>query len=312
MRADVTDAAAGDGLAHLARLYDGPADYLAAVREFVRGGLSRGEPVLVAVPGPKVAVLRPELPQADGVTFADMTELGRNPARIIPSLRAFLDAHAAQRVRYLDEPVWPDRSADELREAARHEALVNQAFAGAPVTIMCLYDAAQLPGAVIEDAAMTHPVLVRDGRERASAGYLEPPGLPPDCDLPFPPPPADASTLVYDRDLRPVRSLVTRTAAAAGLAADRATDLVIAVNEVAANTLRHTAAGGTLQLWCTDDEIICQVHDTGVIADPLAGRRLPARDLPGGKGLWLVNQLCDLVAIRTGQAGTTIRLHLRR
>ena len=105
--------------------------------------------------------------------------------------------------------------------------------------------------------------------------------------------------------------MVTRGAQRAGLEADRATDLVIAVSEVAANTLRHTTAGGTLHLWRTAGELVCQVQDSGFIADPLAGRRVPGYDLPGGKGLWLVNQVCDLVELRTSPAGTSIRLHMR-
>jgi hypothetical protein len=36
----------------------------------------------------------------------------------------------------------------------------------------------------------------------------------------------------------------------------------------------------------------------------------PSDGLPGGKGLWVVNQLCDLVQARTGPAGTTTRLHM--
>jgi hypothetical protein len=31
----------------------------------------------------------------------------------------------------------------------------------------------------------------------------------------------------------------------------------------------------------------------------------------GGNGLWVVNQVCDLVQARTGRAGTTTRLHMR-
>jgi len=46
--------------------------------------------------------------------------------------------------------------------------------------------------------------------------------------------------------------------------------------------------------------LICEVHDTGQIADPLAGRRLPSPTAVGGFGLWLVNHLCDLVQVRTG------------
>jgi anti-sigma regulatory factor (Ser/Thr protein kinase) len=86
---------------------------------------------------------------------------------------------------------------------------------------------------------------------------------------------------------------------------------VIPIGELAANTLRHTGGGGTVQVWRTSQEIICQVADTGHIADPLARYRARSDELLGGNGLWLVNQVCDLVQVRTGQAGTTTRLHMR-
>jgi hypothetical protein len=83
---------------------------------------------------------------------------------------------------------------------------------------------------------------------------------------------------------------------------------VIAVSELAANTLHHTAAAGTARLWHTDDEILCQIHDQGEITDPLAGRRPGAH----GHGLWVVNLLCDLTEIRSGPGGTTIRVRMSR
>ena len=86
---------------------------------------------------------------------------------------------------------------------------------------------------------------------------------------------------------------------------------MLAVSELAANTLRHTDGGGTVQVWRTAGQMICQVADTGRITDPLAGHRAPSDDLLGGQGLWLVNQVCDLVQARSGQAGTTTRLHMR-
>jgi hypothetical protein len=55
--------------------------------------------------------------------------------------------------------------------------------------------------------------------------------------------------------------------------------------------------------------VICRVEDAGQIHDPLAGRHSPAVDGEGGMGLWTVNQLCDLVELRTSAAGTTIRVH---
>jgi hypothetical protein len=64
-------------------------------------------------------------------------------------------------------------------------------------------------------------------------------------------------------------------------------------------------------VWHTAGEVICQVADTGLITDPLAGYRPPSDGLLGGNGLWLVYQVCDLVQTRTSRAGTTTRMHMR-
>ena len=120
----------------------------------------------------------------------------------------------------------------------------------------------------------------------------------------------DAAVLAYRGDLHMVRAFVTEHASCAGADRRRAGDLVIAVSELAANTYRHTSAGGMVSLWATADELICQVEDSGHISDPLAGRRHPDPD-GGGQGMWIVHQLCDLVEIRTGPAGTQIRVHMQ-
>ena len=99
----------------------------------------------------------------------------------------------------------------------------------------------------------------------------------------------------------------------AGLSPGRANDLVIAVAELAANTLIHTSGPGTLTIWLTDDELVCPVQDQGQITDLQAGMLRPAPDAPGGgRGLWVVYQVCDQVEISTGQAGTAVRVHMLR
>jgi anti-sigma regulatory factor (Ser/Thr protein kinase) len=140
---------------------------------------------------------------------------------------------------------------------------------------------------------------------------MAPPDLPPRCNQVLPRPPAHAETLGYTDDLRPVRGFVASRAERAGLSPPRISDLVIAISELAANTVRHTNGGGTVQVWQTAKEIICQVADTGQITDPLAGHRPRSDGMLGGNGLWVVNQVCDLVQARTGRAGTTTRLHMR-
>ena len=225
---------------------------------------------------------------------------------------AFADQHAGRRIRYFGESLWLGRTKAERRETARQEAMLNLAFADAKVTMMCPYNAASLPRSAIASARSTHPLLLSGGRERASPRYGGP-DAPPSClTEKLPAPPARAKVLAYDRDLRPLRALVAAAADRARLSGERSTDLVIAASEVAANTLRHTAGGGVIRLWHTRAEIMCQIDDGGYIADPLAGYFRPAGDIPGKQGLWLVNEICDLVELRTAKSGTSIRLHMRR
>jgi anti-sigma regulatory factor (Ser/Thr protein kinase) len=126
-------------------------------------------------------------------------------------------------------------------------------------------------------------------------------------------PPDGAKKLQYTTSLTGVREFTAAQAHTAGLRPHRVSDLVIAVAELAANTLAHTSGPGTVTFWVTDDEVVCQVQDQGQITDPLAGQARPAPDASGGgRGLWLVRQVCDQVEICSGQAGTTVRVHMRR
>jgi anti-sigma regulatory factor (Ser/Thr protein kinase) len=296
---------------HAALFYQGPGDYLPALSSVMTASRARGDALFIVVPGDRVPLVRQMLRAGSAnVTLADMTELGRNPARIIPALMTYAGERRGQRVCCIAEPVWPGRTAAELLEATKHEALINLAFRDSPVTVICPYDTAGLPGSVIEETASTHPVVLQGQQEKASDRYRGP-DLPPRCKRPLPRPPADAEALGYSNDLYQVRSFVTSWAERAGLTRERIHDLVLAISELAANTLYHTRSGGTVQVWQTPEELICQVADSGRITDPLARHRLPSRDRLNGQGLWLVNQVCDLVQARTGRKGTTTRLHMR-
>jgi anti-sigma regulatory factor (Ser/Thr protein kinase) len=303
-------ASGGGEMSHRALFYRDDQEYLTRISEFTRAGLAQSEPVFVALPGARGQQVGETLNSlSPQVTFVDMAETGRNPARIIPRLREFVESHPGRRIRFVSEPAWPGRSAAELRETARHEALTNRAFDGAALAILCLYGD-RLATSVIDSAHRTHPGILLNGESRDSVRYAGPDGMPPDCDRALPPPPAHAAVLAYRTDLRTMRDVVTDHAHRCGLSPDRTASLVLAVSELAANTLRHTGSGGTLHIWRTSHEILCQVHDQGWIADPLAGRT--RRDaIEPGHGLWVVNQVCDLVELRTGATGTTFRLHMR-
>ena len=300
-------------LEHAAVFYAAEDEYLDQVLGFVGAGLDGGDLVFVAVPGPKVGLLRRHLDgRAGQVTFADMTAMGANPAWIIPRVRAFLDANPGRQVRYVGEPIWETRSAEELCEATRHEALINLAFAGVPVSILCPYDTTRLEPGVIANAEHTHPVVIRDGHPRPSSAYTEAALFPEECDQPLTAPPRRAAAFTYRDGLAQVRAFAGDYARKAGLSSRRVADLVTAVHELAVNTLRHTSSDGVLNMWASTGEVVCQVQDAGCVSDPLAGRYRPAPDASHGHGLWVVHQLCDLVELRTGASGTTIRLHMRR
>src|SRR5580704_18717200 len=100
---------AGGGMRHAVSLYRTPSQYTTAIDRFIRDGQARDEPVFMAVPdGRPAGSTATRWPQ---VTVADMRQLGGNPARIMPVIRAFADDHAGHRVRYIGEPVWPGRPA---------------------------------------------------------------------------------------------------------------------------------------------------------------------------------------------------------
>ena len=127
---------------------------------------------------------------------------------------------------------------------------------------------------------------------------------------PLPHPAPGAMSYRYTTDLAAVRAVVYRYARQAGLPEARAIDLVLAVSEVAANTVRHAGSPGSLKIWYDTEEIVCQIQDEGTITDPLAGRRRPSLEAMGGHGLWIVNQVCDEVEMHSDETGTTIRLHM--
>jgi anti-sigma regulatory factor (Ser/Thr protein kinase) len=314
-------AAGGPGVRHHAMIGRDSAECMEAVLAFVEDGLRQGEAVSIGLSAALGRRLGRVLGSQRLVAYFDMTELGRNPGRIIAAMLDFARTHAggspAARgqsgppLRYVSEPFWAGRSDAERAEATRHEALVEPALAGAPATVLCVYDADRLDADTIACAERLHPLVITGGEPRPSAEYAGRGVVPAQCDRPLPPPPPGATRLGYRDDLRAVRDTVNGCAARAGLAPGRTTDLVLAVSEVAANTLRHTPGRGTLQIWQAGDEIICQVTDSGQIADPLAGRRRPAADSFRHGGLWVVNQICDLVELRSGPDGTTVRMHVR-
>ena len=297
-------------LEHIAMLYQGVREYVEGILGFLQEG---GDfPALVAVPGPHADLLRRHMSGlSDRTQFVDMHLLGRNPRRIIPAIREFLDGHPDRHVDFVGEPIWPGRTAAEVAEATQHESLLNLAFGETSMSILCPYDVERLDPSVLDDSLRTHPVVIERGERRDSPQYTDPATLCEPGRWPLPPPPWGARVLAFDaRHLVRVRHVVQRRAAEAGLAHEPMHDLLLAINEAATNTVRHVPGRGILRLWQEPGSLVCEIRDRGRIDDPLADRYFPDDEAEGGWGLLLVNQLCDLVELRSDAGGTTLRMHM--
>lgn len=288
-------------------------EFLAGTVPYLLDAVEAGEPALIAVGSARAAALRAELGgAAEQVRFAEIEEIGRNPARIIPFWHEFLDEYGGRDrpIRGIGEPVWPGRNAHELDECRRHESLLNVAFDDLPGwSLLCPYDAGRLTDEVLEAAQRSHPFVAgsagpngawvaAESKDGTFAGSLSAR-------------PARALPLAFDRDgLVAVRDLVARQARIAGLGPDRASDLVAAASELAANSVAHGGGHGTIWTWAEAGDLVVEVADEGLIDEPLVGRRRPSPAQDRGRGLWISNLFCDLVQIRSGDGGTAVRLRV--
>jgi anti-sigma regulatory factor (Ser/Thr protein kinase) len=301
---------------HEALLYSGEPAFVSAVSPFLRHALAAEEAALVVVSENKIKALRDELgDDARHIQFVNMDEVGVNPARIIPLWQRFVERYAppGTAVRGIGEPIWPDRSAAELVECQRHERLLNLAFTDSrDFWLLCPYDTTSLAASVIEEAQHSHPYVAGRSTEHSSNEYAgTPPPSAPHSD-PLPAAPSEADSLTFDNGtLEAVRRFVAVHPLVSELAGERAGEFVLAVNEVVTNSVVHGGGRGALSLWRDGSSLVCEVRDGGHIDWALVGRVAPATDSESGRGLWMVNQLCDLVQIRSFPEGNVVRLHLR-
>ena len=127
-----------------------------------------------------------------------------------------------------------------------------------------------------------------------------------------PPPDGRAHTRIFQSlTISAVRRLVSQRAAAAGMDPRRGHDLVLAVSEVANNSVRHAHGRGVLRVWQDGQVLICEVADRGRPDRPLVGGAPPTPGQEGGYGLWIARRLCDHVETLSTGSGTVIRLYMR-
>ncbi|MFE6862237.1 anti-sigma factor RsbA family regulatory protein [Nocardia sp. NPDC057668] len=287
---------------HPAYFYRTDRQYLDGIVPFLT---ESQDPVAAAVPPARLELLRTVVDPA-AVTLIDMSVAGRNPGRIIPGvMRAFADKHPDRHVRIVGEPIWAGRTAFEYPACAQHEALINLAFAGRAVTILCPYDVSALDAIAIADARQNHPEIWEPERRYTSECY-DPKAVIDRYNQPLPCPGSAPDMIVSGPgDVGAARHLAAEKAALLGLSPERIPDLELIATELVTNGIAHGDSPCHLWLYRDERSLICQTRDGGYIADPLAGRHPPQRGQFGGRGLLLVHQLCDLFRTHTTPGQTT-------
>jgi anti-sigma regulatory factor (Ser/Thr protein kinase) len=137
-----------------------------------------------------------------------------------------------------------------------------------------------------------------------------------DCDTPLSEPPSGRTfTFPFaSGHLAEVRRHAVGWMQHTGLNVARRGDLLLAIAEAMGNSVAHGGGGGVLRLWSAGAHgCVAEVSDSGYLTDPLAGRRKPGLGTAnGGRGLWMIHQLCDLVEVRAQSTGLVLRMHMSR
>jgi anti-sigma regulatory factor (Ser/Thr protein kinase) len=300
------------GFEHEVLFYRDDEGLLAGLLPFIREGLERDEEVVVAEPRARLDLLREALGHdAAAVTFLDMAEIGANPARIIGVWAAALERQTAagRQLRGIGEPAFHGRRDLEFVECQLHEQLLNHAFDGGPAwRLLCPYDEVKLPRAVVRAALRTHPIRTTVTDRVPSADYARH-GHVEAFAAPLPKPTDAVLRGSYGAgDIPATRRTVAQYARRVGLSQEQVEALELAASELATNSIRHGGGGGTLAMWLQRDAMVVEFTDSGHLADPLTGRITPPLHSTGGRGLYLVHQLCDLVQVRSSPQGTTVRV----
>ena len=300
---------------HSALLYDSDAAYGTAVSAFVRDGLARDEAVAVAATPRQTALLRDHLNgDAAEVRFLTADEWYVRPVRTIAGWAQLLRGASATG-RPSMRLVGHTSATHGTRSWVRFESALNTSLAGLRGHLLCPYDRGALPIETVRTAALTHPRLHDDGAWLESPGYEPPERLL--TELPEPPYPVTGEPVIVAAvkdTVADLRSQVRARATAEGwLAPEQVENLLLALSEVATNGIRHGGEERDLRIWLTGDAVVCEVTDNGPVPPgPLAGYLPPRAGVIGGMGLWLVQQLCDAMAIRAVDGRTHARFAMRR
>ncbi|WP_068753617.1 anti-sigma factor RsbA family regulatory protein [Thermobifida cellulosilytica] len=256
-------------------------------------------------------VLPPPLRRA--AEFRPRSAFYTAPGRTLAALHRLARSSPGRPVTVVGQPVLPEGDPLALDEWRLLDSVLNLALARHRIRLFCVHDAGAVPAAALDGVWRTHPTVSDGGGPRPSPRYRTPDALGAELAArPLAPLGEPAHRIRISADLGALRAEVARLAARLEVPGGRAEDLVVAVNELAANVLEHGAGRGTVALWRRDGRVVCDVFDeAGGLTDPLGGYRVGGALGARGHGLWITRQVCDFMEVRGGPGGSLVRVHLR-
>lgn len=316
MRIETTRSVVAVRLQHGVGYHDSDADLLAQLVPLATAALERGEPVAVALRPSTEKALHEELGGPTGLVplgrpdGRDSTSGQTVAGRMALELRK-LTATTGGPVTVLSEHTATLDGADG-GFWTEFDAAVNVALAELPLRMTCFFPELPLHLEILDGARRNHPLLLMGGQFLRNPEHYGPRKV-----LAMRPAPAPA--LLGPPDLRmtfsawqlhEVRAAVEEALRVADYGRSRAEDLVLAVNEVATNAVEHGAPEAELAIWTgAGGQVVCEVHDRGMLADPLPGLQAPHPSDPRGRGVWIARQLCDSLHVWADRRGTHVRMH---
>jgi anti-sigma regulatory factor (Ser/Thr protein kinase) len=293
-------------------LHEGPQDALASMLPIASAVRESDGLVALAVSEEVADGLRERL-GADGLTpLTPLTRAARGSGQTVAAWRARelrAMSSAGREIVVLAEHD-ADLDGPDGSYWTEYEAALNISLGGLPITQICAYPQLPLHRVVADAAVANHPFLLEGAELVGNPGHRAPAEVL--TTMPVAAPyllgPPDVFLRYNTFELSRVRRAVEEAASGSRLDAERAEDLVLAVNEIATNAVEHGSAQAELFVWASDDELVCELHDEGDLALPLIGLAPPHPSHARGRGTWIARQLCDALHVWRDDSGTHVRL----
>ncbi|WP_328478441.1 ATP-binding protein [Actinoplanes sp. NBC_00393] len=128
-------------------------------------------------------------------------------------------------------------------------------------------------------------------------------------------PPEVAWSQNFDgEDVSQLRRTLRDRAERVGLDRDTLEDFLTAAYELITNAVRHGGGSGTVYVCTQGSAVVCEVRDEGpgFSMPPPTILRPPPANVPGGRGLWLAQQLAHTLTLHSSEAGVTASITVLR